>query len=246
MFKFILFLLSLNLVGCTVLDLTSVEEEPQVSQTLSNKVNVVSSIYTKERMVSNKSGDAFQTQTYMSSTERVMGSNNTQSFAAGRYQVKSTKNINHYVRGIMHDLVENMQYVTHQTPIAVASFVFLDSDYNSSSILGNQIAESFVHEVHKFGIPVVDYKTSDYIRVTPTGDYVFSRDFLDLSGDAPIKYILGGTLTKHYDGYLINARVVGIDSKAVVASAQAMIPRHIADSLERSSLNDGIPLISGE
>lgn len=176
----------------------------------------------------------------------IVANRNNAFAAGGKYSGKLVKNINHYVRGIMHDLVENMQYVSHETPLAVTSFIFLDSDYNSSGLLGNQIAESFIHEIHKFGIPVVDYKTSDYIRVTQTGDYVFSRDFLDLTGDAPIKYILGGTLAKYSGGYLVNARVVGIESKAVVATAQSFIPSSVAEAFIKSSLNDGIPLIQGD
>lgn len=174
-------------------------------------------------------------------------SNQGQLFASGgRANAPLTKNINHYVRGIMHDLVENMQYVTQNTPVGVASFVHLDSNFDNATLLGNQIAESFMHEIHKFGIPVIDFKTTDYIRVTLTGDYVFSRDFLELKSDLPIKYILGGTLVKHQAGYLINARVVGIESKAVVASAQSFIPSYVTDALFNSDGNDGIPLMRGE
>ncbi|MFT5852076.1 MAG: hypothetical protein ACI87J_002052, partial [Colwellia sp.] len=36
---------------------------------------------------------------------------------------------------------------------------------------------------------------------------------------------------KHQGGYLVNARVVGITSKAVVASAQSFIPVHVAKAL---------------
>jgi hypothetical protein len=71
--------------------------------------------------------------------------------------ISATKlNINHYARGLMQDLVANLQYVNSSTPLAVVSFVMLDSDYNQSSLLGNQMAESLIHEIHKFGIPVID------------------------------------------------------------------------------------------
>ncbi len=63
-------------------------------------------------------------------------------------------------------MVENLQYVSEQTPLAVSSFIFLDEDYNDGSLLGNQIAESFMHELHSFGVPVIDFKTTDYMRVT--------------------------------------------------------------------------------
>jgi TolB-like protein len=237
MYKKLIILFSLNLASCTSLDLVNEQQGAQVEN---------------DYVVRIKGSDAtsMPARSQLNQFQSPLGNNfnNSNSFAAGQtyHPAVGGKNVNHYVRGIMHDLVENMQYVDHRTPIAVTSFVFLDSDYNMSGLLGNQIAESFIHEVHKFGIPVVDYKTSDYIRVTRTGDYVFSRDFLDLNTDVPIKYILGGTLVKHRGGYLVNARVIGIDTKAVVASAQAFIPARVTEDLMRSDHNDGIPLISGE
>jgi TolB-like protein len=152
------------------------------------------------------------------------------------------RNINGYVRGVMEQLVGNLQYVNRQTPMGVSSFVFLDSDLKQTSLLGHQIAESFIHEIHQLGIPVIDFKTMDFIRVTAQGDYIFSRDFLELQSAVPIQYILTGTLVRHQRGYLINARVIGLVSKAVVASAQGFIPNRVADSLISYDGNDGINL----
>jgi TolB-like protein len=143
--------------------------------------------------------------------------------------------INYYVRGMMQDLVANLQYVNSTTPVAVVSFVMLDSNYNDSNLLGIQIAESLIHEVHKFGIPVIDFKTTGYIRVTEQGDFAFSRDYEDFSGEMPARYIVGGTMLKHTDGYLINARIVGMQSQAVVASAQSFIPNSVVNPLISSA-----------
>jgi len=143
--------------------------------------------------------------------------------------------INHYVRGLMQDLVANLQYVNATTPVAVVSFVMLDSNYNDSNLLGIQIAESLIHEVHKFGIPVIDFKTTGFIRITEQGDFAFSKDYLDFSGDMPARYIVGGTMLKHTDGYLINARIVGVTSQVVVASAQSFIPNSVSDPILRIS-----------
>jgi TolB-like protein len=143
--------------------------------------------------------------------------------------------INYYVRGLMQDLVANLQYVNSTTPVAVVSFVMLDSNYNDSNLLGIQIAESLIHEVHKFGIPVIDFKTTGYIRVTEQGDFAFSRDYEDFSGEMPARYIVGGTMLKHTDGYLINARIVGMQSQAVVASAQSFIPNSVVYPLISSA-----------
>jgi hypothetical protein len=101
--------------------------------------------------------------------------------------------------------------------------------------LGIQIAESLIHEVHKFGIPVIDFKTTGYIRVTEQGDFAFSKDFEDFSGEMPARYIVGGTMLKHSDGYFINARIVGVKSQAVVASAQSFIPNSVSDPILKMS-----------
>jgi len=140
-------------------------------------------------------------------------------------------NINFYMRGLMQDLISNLQYVNNSTPIAVTSFALLDSDLQTTNLLGNQIAESLIHEIHKAGIPVLDFKVTGTLRVTPDGDFVSSRDYNDLSGNVPIRYIVKGNLVKHQGGYLVNARVVGLSSKAVVASAQSFIPAHVAKAL---------------
>jgi TolB-like protein len=161
-------------------------------------------------------------------------------------------NINFYMRGLMQDLVSNLQYVNNTTPIAVTSFALLDSDLQQTNLVGNQISESLIHEIHKAGIPVLDFKVTDSLRITQQGDFISSRDFNDLSTNIPIRYIVKGNLVKHQGGYLVNARVVGISSKAVVASAQSFIPAHVANALlsskpvDPSAKKDNqVPLIQG-
>jgi len=163
-----------------------------------------------------------------------------------RVQVKqnfgTTKNINDYVRGMMQDLIGNMLYVSSSTPIAVTSFVMLDSDYATASLLGNQLAESFINEIHKFGIPIIDLKASDAVQVTATGDFILSRNISELTSDLPILYVLAGTLVKYQGGHLINTRIIALESKAVVATAQGFLPGNISEALQNNdfNINDGI------
>jgi len=160
-------------------------------------------------------------------------------------QQVTVKNITHYVRGLMHDLVENLTEVTSQTPVGVTSFVYVDSDLQTTSLLGNQISESFMHEIHQFGIPVVDYKMMDNLQITDRGDFVYSRDFTKLSASVEIDYILTGTLAKHVGGYLLNARIIDIKSKSIVSSAQGFVPEHIARGVLAHGVKNGIKLTQG-
>lgn len=81
------------------------------------------------------------------------------------------------------------------------------------------------------GMPVVDFKTTDYIRITELGDLTFSKDFLDLGGNSPVRYVVAGTLLKYREGYLVNTRIVGVESKTMVASAQSFIPDEVASAV---------------
>lgn len=162
------------------------------------------------------------------------------------YQPQQQVNVNHYVQSMMHDLIANLDQASAQMTIGITSFVYLDAAYDQADLLGNQLAESFMHEVHQFGLAVVDFKTTDYIRVTPGGDFVFSRDFMELKEEQPIDYVLAGTLVRHQGGTLVNARLVSVSNKKVSASAQGFIPQNIVDALYQSGGSEKLQLRQGE
>lgn len=158
------------------------------------------------------------------------------------------RDINFYMRGLMQGLTSNLQHVSSETPVAVTSFIYLDGEEDKASLLGNQISESLMHEIHKVGIPVLDFKVTDYLRVTEHGDFIMTRDFNQLSDKLMIKYVVTGNLVKHQGGYLVNARVVDILTKTVVGSGQTFIPATVASAVLRSSKEGEKPrvgLISG-
>lgn len=161
------------------------------------------------------------------------------------------RHIGDYVNNMAQDLVSNMAYVTERTPVAITTFSMVDSDLIETNILGHQMAQSFIHEFHKFRIPVVEFKNTQFIRVTEQGDFVLSRDFLELNNATPIQYVLTGTMTKHRGGFLINARLIGMKSNVVVASAQNFIPHYVVDALlpsddKSGELVDGVRVVTSQ
>ncbi|MDR7119161.1 FlgO family outer membrane protein [Rheinheimera soli] len=150
------------------------------------------------------------------------------------YKAETSVTVNHYVQSLMHDLAANLEVLSTTFSVGVTSFVYLDGDYQQGDLLGNQLSEAFMHEATQFGMAVTDFKTTDYIRVTPTGDFTFSRDFLELTQQYPISVVLGGTLVRHHGGVIVNARMVNVNDKKVLASAQAFIPQQVVQSLKGS------------
>ena len=151
--------------------------------------------------------------------------------------------INDVVKGLALQMINSSAYVNPKTPIAVASFVNLE-DLESTNWLGNQLSESFIHELQRHGYVVVDFKTTGFIRVTPEGDFVFSRDWKELPERQIIDYVVTGTMMKQETGVMINARMIGMQSHVVVATAQSFIPDWvISDEISRDEnikMRDGM------
>lgn len=153
--------------------------------------------------------------------------------------------ISDYVEKMAVKLIKNMRYVTHKTPVAVASFVPVDSNLEETTLVGLHLAENFMHQAQELGLSVIDYKSTGTIRVTEDGDFAFSRDIDELRHWHPIEYVLTGTYTRKENGIEVHARVVGIESRALVASTQGFIPYSVSEQLVPYKKKDGIKLIKG-
>lgn len=157
--------------------------------------------------------------------------------------------INDVVKGLAYQMLESSAFVNAKTPVAVASFVNL-KDLESTNWLGNQLAENFVHELQRHGLVVIDFKATGHIRVTKEGDYIFSRDWKELPERQIIDYVVAGTMMEQENGILINARMIGIQSHVVVATAQSFIPLWVLGEEKHDSKNvkmkDGMIIRSNE
>ena len=157
--------------------------------------------------------------------------------------------ISDVVKGLAFQMLESSSFVSPKTPVAVASFVNL-KDLESTNWLGNQLSENFIHEFQRHGLVVIDFKTTGHIRVTKEGDYVFSRDWKELPKRQIIDYVVTGTMMEKDDGVMVNARMIGMQSRVVVASAQSFIPSWvIGDELnqnEKVKMKDGLIIRDSE
>lgn len=150
--------------------------------------------------------------------------------------LNSNKQLNDYVAQMAMQLVETFHLFPVESRVAVASFVDLDSELNRTNIIGNQLAEAFIHQFQQFGISVVDFKTTRDIQVTPSGDFVFSRNYSQLDMLQQIDYVLSGTMVFTPRGIMVNARVINFRTKVVAASSQQLIPHFVVSSLYPSIL----------
>ncbi|WP_341501738.1 FlgO family outer membrane protein [Gallaecimonas sp. GXIMD4217] len=139
-------------------------------------------------------------------------------------QVQPQHGLSQFVGRLADELSASGRYISYRNPVAVTSFVELQN-LESTDWLGNQLSESFMTAMHQRGYTVIDYKATGAIRVTPRGDFSFSRDHQKLKNNAPVDYVLSGTLLRQDDGVLVNVRLVGLKSQVVVATAEGYLPK---------------------
>ncbi|MGF1686011.1 hypothetical protein L4C36_04870 [Photobacterium japonica] len=148
-----------------------------------------------------------------------------------------------FIESMTEQLVTSNQYLTAKTPLAVTSFVDLQA-MNETNWLGNIVTEGFMYQMQQRGYTVVDYKATGGIKVTPEGDFAISRNWRELASEQPVDYVLTGTMLRQGGGILVNARIIGMRSRVVIASAQGFLPAdrigRDLDTLNKMRLQNGV------
>lgn len=153
--------------------------------------------------------------------------------------------INEYARALVHELMSNHRAADDNGLVGVTDFAYVDTALDQGSVLSNHLSEAIMYDLHKFGVAVLDYKVTDYIRVTASGDFALSRDFNELGNTQPIRYVVTGTMTAHKQGVLVNARLIRIDNKQVISAARTFMPQQVVSALLSNSGGDKLQLKQG-
>ena len=137
-------------------------------------------------------------------------------------------------------MVDNASIRLSGAKVGITNLVGVTGQYDESSPLSLVLSEQLVQELHRRELSVLDFKATDFIRVTPKGDFALTRDYLELDEIMPITHVLVGTLSHHRDGVMANARLVNIVTKEVASVAQVFVPAHVVQQL---SADHGKPVI---
>jgi len=135
---------------------------------------------------------------------------------------------------LAEQLVDNASIRLNGAKVGITNLVGVTSQYDESSALSQVLSEQLLLELHRRELSVLDFKATNFIRVTPNGDFALTRDYLELDEIMPITHVLVGTLSHHRNGVMANTRLVDINTKAVVSVAQVFIPEAVAQQLDES------------
>lgn len=137
----------------------------------------------------------------------------------------------HYVNQMAQQLADNATIDLQRSTIGVTTFTNVTSDYNEGTPFAQTLAQQLMTEMHRNNMPLMDFKTTDFIRVTDDGDFALTRDYLEVNEILPITHVVVGTWAQHRAGMMVSARLVDINSKDVVSVAQTFFPEQVVRQL---------------
>lgn len=173
-------------------------------------------------------------------------SDNKNSDNTSTYEQKPlVKNVNHYTKWLIQDLFSNIDAPNNSNIFAVVNFALLDSDLKTTNHFGRQLQESIMHETNRTGFSVIDLKSSGRLQLTTAGDIFWHSEKTDeLTGEINIDYVITGTMTKHQGGYLLNARIIDVETSALISTSQILVPATVVKAVLTEENTKGFPIIS--
>jgi len=127
---------------------------------------------------------------------------------------------------------------TLQRQLAVSSFLPISSlSLQARSAqeveLANQLADSMLTEAVQRGYDAVDIRLRREVLLQPDHEQGFSRQLAELRQQHSARALLSGTYSVQEDGYVVNVRLIDIDSQRVLAAATDYIPDNVMWSAEK-------------
>ncbi|MCP4321436.1 MAG: hypothetical protein GY951_18500 [Psychromonas sp.] len=136
--------------------------------------------------------------------------------------------IHQHITRLANKLFSSARGVNLDKSIAVGTFLPItllkEDNQPDQNAMGLQIQESLVTLAMQAGLTIVEYKTMSSIKLQSSTDIMLSRDRKKLHKEINAQYFLTGTYSEQENIIVINARLIEISSRNIVAAATDYIP----------------------
>jgi len=149
----------------------------------------------------------------------------------------------HIIR-LGNKLFSTSRKINLNEPVAVGTFLPIKQlngkDVQNENVFGHKIQESFVTIGLQAGLNIIEFKTMPSIKLQDGYDIMLSRNTQDLNLKVNAKYFLTGTYTEEVDHFIVNARIIELETQKVVAAVTDTIPRDMTISQQKTTMNNGM------
>lgn len=146
--------------------------------------------------------------------------------------------LNQYVNSLSAQLSHIKEPFKSTASIAVSSFYLADAldshvAQGQGAGLSQQIQESLITQFTQLGYNTVEYRLKNQLNLSASADSVLSRNTGNLKQRQIIDFVITGTLTRQEHAYIVNARMVNMQTNQVVSAGSTEIPINVMWSNEK-------------
>jgi len=145
--------------------------------------------------------------------------------------------VNQYVNSLSAQLSHIKEPFKSTASIAVSFYLAdaLDSHVaqGQGAGLSQQIQESLITQFTQLGYNTVEYRLENQLNLSASADSVLSRNTGNLKQRQIIDFVITGTLTRQEHAYIVNARMVNMQTNQVVSAGSTEIPINVMWSNEK-------------
>lgn len=158
---------------------------------------------------------------------------------------KALGNAELYTSELAQELFANLR-ADRQYRYAVVGFVPVMSMRQDLSqqgplmLLGHQLEQGLITEVVRRGFVAQDYKATNTIIMAADSERALSRNVEHLRSLQAIDYYITGTITEQETGAIVNARIINVRNKDVIAAATKFFPAELFWQQEHVTLRNGM------
>jgi len=151
------------------------------------------------------------------------------------------------VTSISEQLILNNHFDVTAKRIISSTFVWSDTLTTTTKNqdmghLGTLLQESISTNLTKAGANVMEIKSANAIYLTPTSELILSREGKKIASKSMADYVLTGVMTPSEYGTIVNAKLINLHDKQVVAAARQVIAAmsSINPQQQGSTIKDGM------
>ncbi|GAB2996912.1 FlgO family outer membrane protein [Psychrosphaera aestuarii] len=152
------------------------------------------------------------------------------------------QSFHYHVEQLARQLLNTTNQFNVSQPILVGTFLPSDTlsmeTNRSIAPFGIQIQESLVTFLTQAGLKVTEFKVQTQADIAPTADIFMSRNVNSLEKNVTADYLLVGHYIQQENELIVNARLIDLSDKTVVAAATDYIPMNTMWSHEKVKLKN--------
>lgn len=161
------------------------------------------------------------------------------------YQPATEEGMLHkHIEKLARQLFDTANLVDTTQPVIVGTFLPANSlkpeEDSNLMAFGIQLQESFATLSAQAGLNVIEYKSLPGVMITDNADIMLSRNLTKLKSKIQAQYLLTGTYVQQENSLIVNAKLISVNDRSLVAAATDYLPLNSMYSHSKVRLKDGM------